>query len=120
MNNIFWTYKELEDSKVAVMILSPKDSGFWKCFSANENIPYIIFSSIEEAKLFATEMNKPEYYEEYGANYNLKYVEVDTDEWYAIYDKWNDFVEMVKIYREEFFTPWYKKVMNKIKLFITF
>ena len=120
-NIIYWTQRKIDD-KFYVMALSPSKSGFCYCFTTNPETEeaYYVFDKETEAKQFITQTNKPVYYGIFGASYELEYVDSCSDVWRNTFDKWETTYKLIKKVSDYISTPWYKRVLKRLKGLFSF
>lgn len=79
------------------------------------------FPTFEEADNHINETNKPVYFENFGLNYELKYLPFKSLQWESISEKWLNFEpkeeEMVENFLD--FLPFFEKIKFKVKVLLT-
>lgn len=113
MNIIYWTYTETSNGEVAVMSLQPFEDRCF-CYTINEETCYTIFPTMEEAKQYVTEILKPKYYNNFRANYELKYLDVESEEWESVFEVWDNYYGKIK--HEYLYSKltWWRKIIVKL------
>lgn len=100
---IHWTYEEFEN-QFLVQALHVSDNGVVQCFTVDETTNELVgkFTTKDEAIHFAEQTCKPKYYKRFSAGYELKYCDVDSDEWKKLSNIFTEYMErLVKMYNEE-------------------
>lgn len=109
MKTINWSWCEVDD-EIAVLILSEVNEKY--AMHMNET-PFIIprVKTVEEAYIFATQTQKPIYYNEFGAGYEVVYLDNESQEWADLFAKWENTNEL--FYNA--IVPWYQRLFLKVK-----
>jgi hypothetical protein len=113
MIKIYWTYKQFDDVVAAIAISEPI-SDLCFCLTSDEKSDSRDFGTVEEATHFLTEINKPIYYQAFGGNYELIYLDSTSELWYEVYKKWVDTKVAIFDVWEYVHFPWYKKLWHNI------
>lgn len=116
MNNvIYWTCREIAANSFAALALCPRPSGVCFCYTSNSEYSYELFTSIEEVTMHVTELYKPKYYRDFSANYELRYLDWESEEWASVFSVWISFYEMMEKLRHEANLPLHKKAFLGVK-----
>ena len=94
------------------LCLTEDKKGCWIPSAINEPTYH---SSYEEALTYVTQIQKNQYAEYFGINYQLVYVNPTSEEWYDLLDKWTNFTNQVCNKIIEYNNrPWYKVLYHNI------
>ena len=114
MQTIYWTHRELNE-KIVVMIIAPLDCGLCYCFSYENNLVYKTCSTLEEANFFVEQTNKPIYYDQFGNNWETKYVDFMSEDWNEVFSKWRYTEEILQKFDKFTKQNWFQRLITKVK-----
>lgn len=128
MNKIFWTYehfigKEYEghphEGRHCVIALSPSINDYCYCFTLGEDsFIHRNFHSKEEAFLHIEQCCKPDYAAVFNTNYELVYLDSKSDDWYDVYEKFDNFLgKIIELMEYNSLPAWKKWWMKLLKFF---
>lgn len=117
---ILWTHQEIGQIVEVMAIAKVNEFAFPMSVAADGGHTIILGSkTLEENRKEAfdiiKERLKPTYYNNFKLNYELKYVESDSEEWYQIHDEYIKTISLMTEYDDYKKLPWYKKLFYKRK-----
>jgi hypothetical protein len=105
----------------AIPLIEDKNNKF---IATNETRTIELFDNFHEAEQYITQLCKPFYYEQFGSNYEIKYVDEHSEEWKNIFNNWVSYYEREKeeletlIEKVSSILLWYERIWIKIISFM--
>lgn len=81
-------------------VIDKDENGKYKSYSMTKSGAYIVskenFNSHEEAKFFIKELSKPNYYKEFGSNYELIEIDPNSEELVNLFNDLEDVLDFIE------------------------